>query len=311
MVDPRLSVVLTVVDGGAALRRCLSALLAQDGGPPMEILVPYDSTMTSVASVIDEAALPAPGVTVRGLDLGRIDTRHPPLSARGQHELIDRRRSAGLREAAAGIVAIVEDRGVPRKDWAANVIRLHNTLPHVVIGGAIENGRDRVLNWAVYFCDFGRYQRPFAPGPRRYISDVNVAYKRRALDETREIWQLRYHEPWVHWALERRGETLFASPDVVVDQIRDHLKLSGLIRERLAWGRLFGSLRARDASIGRRAGWVALSPLVPFVLFGRLVRDRLSKRRAIGRFVAAAPAAALLVCAWAAGEAAGALASDA
>jgi hypothetical protein len=50
---------------------------------------------------------------------------------------------------------------------------------------------------------------------------------------------------------------------------------------------------------------------VPFVLFGRLVRDRLSKRRAIGRFVAAAPAAALLVCAWAAGEAAGALASDA
>jgi hypothetical protein len=304
--EPLLSVVLTVVDGGETLRRCLDALLSQTGAPAMEILIPYDATIVSVQSIV-EAAPRQSRVALRAVSLGRIATEHDAQSDRGQHELIDRRRAAGLAAARGDLIAIVEDRGVPRPEWATTARRLHDALPNLAIGGAIENGRDDVLSWAVYLCDFGRYQRPFEPGPRAQVSDVNVVYKRRAIELTREIWKERFHEPLVHWALERGGERLFASPDLVVDQMRDNLSFGALLRERLAWGRLFGALRAREASLARRVALVAASPLVPIVLFGRIVRDQVTKAGAVGRLTSVGPVVIVLLTAWVAGETAGTL----
>ena len=40
---------------------------------------------------------------------------------------------------------------------------------YAAIGGAIENGVDRPLNWAVYYSDFGRYQNPFQSGESRCL----------------------------------------------------------------------------------------------------------------------------------------------
>jgi len=296
-----LSVVVTVVDGGRALRRCLTGLSSQTGAPLMEILVPYDDTVASVAAQAAEFPF------VHFLALGQLTTQRSASRASGQHELIDRRRAAGLAAARGEIVAIVEDRGVPRANWAATIARLHTELPNGVIGGAVENGCDRLLNWAVYFCDFGRYQLPFKLGPRMYVTDVNVSYKRRALEQTRAIWQDRYHEPLVHWALERAGETLMLAPDLVVDQIRENLTLVSLVKERLAWGRLFGSLRVRDASMARRLALACIAPLVPGVLIARFLIAQVTKRAPLGRVVRVGPAALLLLVAWAAGEAVGCL----
>jgi hypothetical protein len=270
----------------------------------MEVLVPIDSTREADSAVVAQMAGRG-GHAVRTLELGPLPTSNPPSSAAGQHELIDRRRAAGLAAAQAELVGIVEDRAIPKPDWAATAVRLHRQLPHLVIGGAIENGSQGVLESAVYFCDFGRYQRPFDAGPRPYVSDVNVVYKRRALEMTRDVWRTRYHEPLVHWALERAGQTLFLSPELVVDEVRTDLTTSGLVVERFAWGRLFGSLRARGASSARRLGLAAASPLIPAILLGRFVRDRIVKGASARAMVRVAPAVTLLVCAWAAGEAAG------
>jgi hypothetical protein len=291
--------VVTVVDGGDALQRCLTALTGQGEPPPMEIVVPWDATIGSVEAWA--RMFPA----VQFLDLGRLSIAHDPSTPRGQHELFDRRRAAGLAVARGEIIAIVEDRGVPRRGWATTFTRLHATLPNAAIGGAIENGDDRVLNWAVYFCDFGRYQLPFSAGPRDYISDVNIAYKRRALDSTRSLWESRYHEPVVHEALRRAGETLLLAPDPVVDEKRDGLHLGSVLAERLAWGRLFGALRAQSASRPRRAALALASPLIAAVLFQRFVRERVAKGTPVGRFVATAPLVLILLIAWTIGEAIG------
>lgn len=298
---------LTVVDGGETLRRCLDALLSQTGAPAMEVLIPYDASIPLVRAIVDDAARRAGPVTVRGVDLGRIDTEHEARSDAAQHERFDRRRAAGLAVARGDLIAIVEDRGVPRSEWAAIACRVHEQHPNLAIGGAIENGRDRVLNWAVYLCDFGRYQRPFAPGPRSQVSDVNVVYKRRAIEQTRDIWKERFHEPLVHRALERGGESLFVSPDLIVDQMRDHLSMGSLLRERVAWGRLFGALRARQTSPARRAMLVVASPLVPGLLFARIVRDQVAKGGSLARLAKVSPAAILLLTVWAAAEALGTL----
>ena len=308
MNQPVLSVVLTVVDGGNALRRCLAALLSQQDAPALELVIPIDSTLSSHRWMIElrKAHDRAP---VRWLDLGTLPTTRPPMSASGQHELIDRRRAAGLAAARGELIAIVEDRGVPEPTWAATAVRLHRALPHAVIGGAVENGRPGLLNRAVYYCDFGRYQRPFAAGPREYVTDVNVAYKRAALEQTQPIWRERYHEPLVHWALSEAGQTVFLSPEMAVIQIRDGLTLRRLIRERFAWGRLFGRIRGHRATLTKRVGWLAATPLVPAVLFGRFLRDRLQRRERPASIAAVGPAVALLLSVWVAGEAAGYLAA--
>jgi hypothetical protein len=297
---PSLSVVVTVVDGGETLVRCLQALASQrPGGSPLEVIVPWDDTVPDTVRLIDRF----PRFSFP--NLGELHTTRPKMVATGQHELFDRRRAAGLAAATGDLVAILEDRGVPAPDWAHTAVRLHAQLPHAVIGGGVLNGRDRLLNWAVYFCDFGRYQPPFDAGPRDYVTDVNVCYKRRALAATADLWGQRYHEPVVHGALLRGGETLYLSPDLVVTQMRDNLSLAALIRERVAWGRLFAWTRVRDEPVVMGVTRGALSPALPIVLYARLLRHQLAKRVTLHRFLSASPCVLLLLGAWAVGESVG------
>ena len=291
-----LSVVVTVVDGGETLVRCLTALARQDDAPSLEVIIPYDESVAGMASIV--ARFP----TFHFLPIGQVETKRPPDGPAGQHELFDRRRSAGLAMARGDIIAIVEDRGVPRADWARTLVAIHGEMPHAVIGGGVDNGRDRTLNWAVYFCDFGRYQLPFAPGPREYVTDVNIGYKRKALDQTRDLWKERYHETTVHWALIRSGETLYLSDRFVVDQMRDDLSLGRLVSERVGWGRLFAYTRAREISGGKRLVLAAMAPVLPLVLFYRLARHQMAKKRTLGKFVAASPVVLLLLATWSLGE---------
>lgn len=290
-----LSVVVTVVGGGGALARCLSALEQQEAPPPMEVLLPFDASISQVGDLAGRFP------TLRLLPLGVIPTRHPVKSAAGQHELFDRRRSAGLAAARGEFVAIVEDRGAPRPSWARTAVGLHRDVEAAAVGGAIEQHSGGVVSRALYYCDFGRYQLPFAAGERSYVSDVNVCYRRGSLEATRSIWQDEFHETTVHWALRRRGERLWASPDLVVDHYRDGVGLAQAMRERVAWGRLFGHTRAIEVGRAARLAYAFTTPVLPLLLLTRLVRQRVARRRGPG-FVSAAPAILLLLVAWSVGE---------
>jgi hypothetical protein len=297
--SPELSVVVTVVEGGLALERFLTALCRQHDAPSMEVLVPLDD---SVASLF---ALRSRFPSVQFLALGEVPTARPVASAGGQHELYDRRRTAALKVARGRIVAILEDRGVPRPDWAATVVRLH-TQPWAVIGGAIEPAPSGLLDWALYVCDFSRYALPFAAGPAAWVSDVNVSYKRRALENTRHLWADRFHEPTVHWELHRGGEALFLTPDLIVDHHRTPKPLPASLVERFHWGRLYGYIRAREISVGKRVLLAVASPLVPMVLLARHAKVHAGRGDGL-RYLAATPTLFALLAAWAFGEAIGML----
>ncbi len=294
----QVSILVTIVDGGPSLRACLDAIRAQVGGRQVEVLVPWDASVTGIAGLAE--AYPE----VRFLALGHLQTARPPHTHAGQHELFDRRRAAGLAAAQGDLIGILEDRGLPDPEWLETLIRLHRASgspPPAVLGGGVVCGVDRPLNWAVFFCDFGRYQPPFEAGPREYVTDVNCLYTRAALEKTRELWRDRYHETTVNWALSGMGETLYLSPEPIVRQVRRDLRLGPLLRERQDWGRLFAYTRVRETGTGRRLVFAALAPVLPVVLFLRHAILQARKRH-LGRFLRVSPWVVLLLISWSLGE---------
>jgi hypothetical protein len=196
---------------------------------------------------------------------------------------------------------LLEDHGRPDPHWSAELIKEH-TQHYAAIGGAMENGVDRPLNWAVYFGDFGRYQNPVPRGPSAYVSDANVCYKRSALERVAESWADTYNEARVHAALAQQGEILALAPEVIVYQHRLNLHLGPALLERYVWGRSFAAVRVANLSGSRRAAFAALSPLLPPMLLLRQFRNVLRTRRSGGAFLRALPLTALLDIAWSYGE---------
>lgn len=290
-----LSVVVTVVEAGSSLQQLLQALAAQQPPSAIDVVVPFDSTIAHLGALAEEF----PHVTF--LDLGTLRLEHDARTGAGQHELFDRRRAAGLRAATAPIVGMLEDRAIPGPDWAATMRRLHDALPHAVIGGPIATVAPDPLNFAFYACDFTRYAPPLTPGPREYVSDVNLSYKRRALEATRPVWTDIYNEVKVHWALVSAGEVLFLHDSPVVHHRSHYRRLMPLLRERVEWGRLFGAARAGHLSTAGRLAAVARAPLVPPLLWFRLVRAH-ATRGTLGRCLRATPAIVAMQVAWVAGE---------
>lgn len=290
-----LSVVITVVSGKRAVAENLAVLCPQLDFDSSEIIVPFDKWSADVG----ELAAEFPQVNFHFIeDLGAAESNE--ISSH-QHRLYDRRRSAGLSKCRGRIVAMTEDHAQPADDWVKQILAAHEQ-PYLAIGGAVENGVDEVINRAVYFCDFGRYGRPFDPGPAKYISDVNLAYKREALESTESIWKDAYHETTVHWAMLANGQTLYLDDRPVVFQKRRQLTLFRALGERVEWGRVFAETRA--AKVGRllRVIYAAGSPLLPPVMLYRGFRNMRRQRLTAGRMFSTLPVAFVLLCGWSCGE---------
>ena len=293
--EPVLSVVVTIVGGATFLHRCLSRLTPQIAGRSIEVIVPYDSTASGIAEL--KNIFPQ----VVFADMGVVKTDMRPGTQEAAHEIFDRRTAAGLNVARGEILALLQDYGAPDPDWCDQLIEAHR-LPYDVIGGAVEHEGKGVLNWAVFFLDFGRHQLPLPEGPAVYLTDVNVSYKRAALESVRHLWAERYKEVTINWALARKGFVLWQRPQLVVRQDRGKLSFRHLISERFSWGRLFGCIRAREISPLTRLLYITLSPGIPLILLARMARKVFSTGRNRSRFILSLPQLVAMTSCWCLGE---------
>ena len=298
---PDLSVVIVIANDTVEpasvedLRGCLEALANQQNAAPAEIIVPHYSGIAGLRDLSREFP-----ETVF-LEVADLRTRAAPGRCRDHH---DELRSRGIARAQGRIVALLEDHDRPAPDWCARVAAEH-AQAWEAIGGAVENAVDRPLNWAVYFCDFGKYQNPLPAGESDGATDVNVSYKRAALDAIAPVWRTVFNETVVHAELRRRGGRIALSPDIVVYQQRERLRLLPALKERYVWGRSYAATRAALEHPAMRAVRAALCPALPLVLLARMARHAFEKRRTRAAFLKALPWTALLAVAWSAGEFAG------
>jgi hypothetical protein len=286
--NTRLSVVVVIFAGRPYLDRCLTSLTRQaERLEGVEIIVPLDDRLATR----DELDGLFPSV------------RFPRLSG---IKTFAQLRAAGVHEAGGPLIAITEDQCTPASDWCTVLLEEHES-EWAAVGGAVDKGypegsdKDTALNWAIYLSDFGRYLNPVPAGPSGYLTDVNVSYKRSALQEIASLFEEEFHETTVNWALMERGHTLHLSPGVIVYQQRN-LTVSEALSERLQFGRLFAATRVAATGPARRLVYAAFSVLLPALLVLRVTRNVFGKRRHLGPYVRALPYVTMLAVAWSIGE---------
>jgi hypothetical protein len=272
------------------LEPCLAALAQQDQAPVTEIIVAHLPGTAGIERLRDRY----PNVLFSEVS----DLRRHAGGGREHHDEI---RARGLALARGEIIALIEDHGVPAPQWSSRIVEGHRE-PIAALGGAIENGVDRPLNWAVYFCDFLRYQNPLRKGTSSIASDANVSYKQPALLAIQPVWKESFHESAVNNALRSRGETLALAPDVVLYQNRQGLRFNSAVKERFVWGRSYAATRTGLAGPLRRMFWAAFTPLLPFLIVARMTRMAVAKRRTLAPFMKVLPLTVTLVASWSCGE---------
>jgi len=295
-LDPQLSIIVTITDGAPNLGRCLRALAAQRDMPSAEILVPVHPALDDVDTLHREHP------TVRLVPIENLPFSTKPTDPGLRHIVYDHRRSAGLRAVRGEIVAMTEDHAIPPPDWCKNIIAIHASSSDAAIGGAIDPACSTYLSWAAYFGEFSRYQNPVPEGPAEYVSDVNVSYKRRALEKIRKIWQESYHETAVHSGLVEVGEKVSLSRIPYITHDRGELSLATMCRERVAWARIFAGRRARAVSPTARFVMAVLTPAIPALFLLRRWQIVLRTRRSGGRLLQVTPILLILYSFWAYGE---------
>jgi hypothetical protein len=297
--DIELSVVIAIVSDTtnreldlSILGECLSSLQEQIDPPLMEVIVPYIEGSADFSVIAKE--YPA----IRLLCFQGLKSYRSRKMGREHH---DELRAQGILAATGRIVALIEDYARLDEHWSRNIITAHRQ-EFAGIGGAIENQIDRPLNWAVYFCDFGKYQNPLPEGKTTFASDANISYKLAALSEIRLDWQEVFHETQVNWSLLGKGFTLGLSPNIIIFQNRKNLSFISSLQERFIWGRSYAISRIKVMSFINRIKLIALSPLLPIVMFLRTTRIAMLKASNKKVIFICSPAIFLLILSWSFGE---------
>jgi hypothetical protein len=209
--------------------------------------------------------------------------------------------------AAGEIIALTEDHCLPAADWCKKVVEVHRAQGAAAIGGTVDNAATRgLIDWAAYWCEYGAFASPAAPGLVAALAAANVTYKRAALQRIGALERTAYHEGDVHARFMAAGDALWAEPRLRVWH-KKHFTARSYCRERFAYSRWYAGGRRAQLNPPRRLLYLGATPLLPGLLLLRLFQRTQGRPAERRRFAAALPYLLLFVCVWAAGEAAGIL----
>ena len=282
MQNPKISVVIASVNGLPTIAECLAALENQIGGVPSEVIVVdccKDGTADYIKSNFPKVKL-------------------IPLSERlGIPEM----RLMGMSRATGDYIAITEDHCIAPENWFQEIMKAHE-LGHQAVGGAVENVCvDRIMDWAVYLCEYSHVMLPVPRGEVGGIPGNNASIKRVLLDRVDETIKKNYWEYFIHEELRKMGVRFFSTPDIVMN----HKKEFGFLyfmSQRFHYSRSFAGMRRSQLSGFRRLLCVGFSPLLPFLLLFRMGSQVFKKKRHRGVFIKSLPVQVLFMLSYALGE---------
>ena len=284
----RLSVVIAAWNGARALERCLRSLKADGQEPGTEVIVVTNFDATEMLKTqfpdVKHTSMPA-------------DTTVPVL------------RTTGICQSVGEIVALTEDHCTFGNGWCSEIKKAHQS-PYSVIGGAVENASDQsTLDWAVYFCDYGRFMQPIAAAVGESLPGINVSFKRSVLQEVEMSLREGFFEAFIKAELAKRGYTLHLAPSIVVYHCK-HYKVEQAVSQFYHLARGFAAQRTFKAAPPKRGAFLIGCFALPALLLGRIVVRTVRKRRRMKELVRSLPYQLLLTTGWSWGEFCGYLAGE-
>lgn len=286
----QLSVVVASSNHGALLKTCIEALAAQADPATVEIIVARDAERFAD---VDRSGLASRFPALRWIEAPAGTT-------------VPRLRGLGIAAARGPLVAMIEDDCVVDTGWCRGALASPGHF--AALGGAVEPGPyRRRLDWAVYFCEYGRFMLPVPSGGAAPLPGNNVVYAQRALSELPEAGRMDFRDVFIHAAWQAAGVPTGVTGDLVVRNVNSwsprHVTTVPFHHGRAYAAQRFG---ARGAAV--RTGFAVLAIGLPAVKLLRTIAGTLSRRRLLGQLALALPWMLVFAGSWSAGEILGCLA---
>ena len=214
-------------------------------------------------------------------------------------------RLAGVRAAAAPLIALTEDFCTPGEGWYDALLEARGRVDAAVIGGPVARRSGNAADWALTFAEYGRFFRREPEGAVTDLPSINVVYDAERLRGTMRLDAEGLFEVQLHAELRAHGDRFWRVPGAVMYD-ENKVPIAKAMRAQYNHGRLFGGERVHGRGPFQRIVRCAIAPAVPGVLLTRIVREAAAAGY-IGELWRALPALFLLLGAWSAGEAVGTL----
>jgi glycosyltransferase involved in cell wall biosynthesis len=280
---PKISVVIASVNGAAHLDECLRALESQTLKDEAEVIV-ADRCGAGIGETIRE----------RNLNLKLFNF---PLET-----TIPQLRALGMKRSQGAIIALTEDHCLAPPCWYERILRAHETRSGA-IGGAVENDPSitRVVDWAVFFCEYGRYMNPVPDGEVAELPGNNVSYRQEFLAHISDL--LESGCAWegdLHARLRERGVKLYSDPSIIVYHKKE-FGLGYFLSQRYHYSRSYAGMRTQGAPIPKKLIRAAICFVLPPILALRIT-GWAGKKRHASMLLRTLPLILLFTIVWAWGE---------
>lgn len=304
---PALSVIVVSFNQLSVLRHCLSAFESQSHNENIEVIVIRDWKGT-FGDTQNKADMRTQADTQNSADMRmQADT---PIKAEFSNFIwidapegctVPAMRKLALSKCRGRLVGFTEDDCVVSSDWCEKVIEAHKA-ENVAIGGSVEPGNyGRSLDWAVFFCEYARFMRPFA-GVVQALPGNNITYKSESLKKLLETDASGgVYEVFVNGELQKSGQELKADPSFSVRNINSW-KLTNLVDVPFHHGRGFAAMRLDSKPLLSRLPFLGIAMVLPAVQIARMGRQIMSKGRHAREFVQCLPQVSLFYVSWSIGE---------
>src|SRR3954453_10785462 len=259
---PELSVVLVVGGQRERAARALHSLIGQSFIDRMEVLL-YD--------LGPEDCPPLPG------------SDHPRvrLTRLGPKSLLGHARRQGVHAAKAQVVSFMEEHCEMHPGWAETIVSAHRE-PWAAIGSALVCGNPNAgVSDQAFRMNYGIYSRPIGPrGPASSVPGQNSSYKRDLLLKYEpDLEEMLHADLLLQWKMKQDGHHLLYEPAVRLSHHNENTFRSLSVGV-FYWNWCFANIRARvfHWTLLRRAIWITLAPLIPWVRLVRICRNFLLQR---------------------------------
>lgn len=285
MSSPDLSVVIPSVNGLGDLIGCIEALELQRKDCELEIIV-VDRLGKSVQ---DEVRRRFSDVVITSVALS---TTIPEM------------RATAFRQAQGNAIAVIEDHVIVPPGWARQLLDALERGADIV-GGSVENAATgNLMDWAAFLCEYSHCIPPIESGSVSWLTGNNVIYRKKLLDEHREITDAGKWENYLHDTLRDEGVPLICNPEIVVGH-KKHYTFQEYMSQRYLYARSYAGARVKGEALPKRIFYGLAAFILPPLLFYRIVTRIYSKGKHRTLLFKSLPLIALFVTSWGWGEVVG------